>query len=60
VIEGGRYSSRNTVPEHPPTSAPDRPQRGRQRHNLGHSRDAGAPVHVAGEPTGRVTTVAQP
>lgn len=55
---GSRHATRNTILEHPPAPAQDRSQRSRQRHRLGHGRNAGTPFDVAREPTGRITPVA--
>lgn len=60
LTAGGRYASRNTVSERSTAFTANRSQRGRQRHNLGHGRDVGAPVDIVGEPAGRVASFAQP
>jgi len=55
---GSRHATRNTIFERPPAPAQDRSQRSCQRYRLGHGRDAGTPLDVAREPSGRVAPVA--
>jgi len=57
-ISGSRYTTRNTILEHPSASAQDRSQRSRQRYRLGYSRNTGTPFDITRESAGRVTPVA--